>query len=1367
MPSIVRAASVALLALSLPLLAGEAPWNGAPFSSDPKAIAAAAESVPPGEGDAVVLLEELHYVFDAEGRATTSSRLVFRVVDETAIDEWSTVQTEWAPWYQERPVIAARVVGKDGSVHTLDPKSVTESAARDESPDIFSDNRILRAPLPGMAAGVVVEQVITYRDRNPLFDTGTTGRLVFGRYVPVDRTRLVIDAPSTLAIAFVNKTDPAIEPARTESNGRQQIVFEAGRLEAVEDLEWNLPYDESAMPYVAFSTGTSWQLVAQRYTEIVEKQIGDPAAVEPFLRKAIGKTTDRREIVKKALAAIQKNIRYAGMEVGEGSIVPRTPKDVLALKYGDCKDKATLLVTMLRAAGIPAHVALLNAGTDLDIDASLPSLGRFNHVIVRVGGDDPFWVDPTDEFSPAGVLPVADQDRLALVASAETTDLTRTPASESSANFIRETRTFLLSEEGKSAITEITEATGGYDAVIRRQAAETEKKTYRESMENYAKQVYGAEALKDFAITDPRDLSTPFRMTIEMTNAERGQTGDIDAAAAVVPSGLLDLLPWALRAPDPEDDETGKPKKPRTRDFVVAMPYVKEFQYRIVPPPGFAARTLPESETRALGTASLTTKYEVASDGAVLATLRFDSGKRRLTPAEMEATRKAVNALDESNAVIVGFDSIGWSKLNAGDIGGALTEFRRLAALHPKEPLHHVQAGRAYFLGGMAEAAREELRRAIALDAKYAPAHRMLGIALQHDLLAREFRKGFDLPAAIAEYRKAKELAPKEVGTRAELAKLLTRGNDGDFFSEGARLDEAIDEYKAIAEELDDVTYEGELLTAMAHAGRFDEMKARAKDVKNDHQRLSALVVAAAATEGIDAALREAASVDTGVRRTVLSDAFQKLLQLRLYQQSATLLDQASQGTPNATQVRPLLDMLRRATRTEDLTFGDDPKGIVGRLYMLGSTEEDLAEAARDITASWLVAFEDALPKRDDEDDETSSTLLMARTKAKAEGLPIRIAAEIGLGGFDFTQDGDDATGYRVRARPRTGVPGTEQFASTYYVVRENGRYVVAATGPASIGVTALHFAEKGELETARIWLNWAREELSAGGGDDPLSGTPFTALWPKGNASATEDEIRAAAASLLQADRSYSTAAIPLLVAARDLVPEPLRVRIDLALAAAYTQADQFDQVLPVARRIFEAAPDSSSAFMLYAGTLVEDGRVDEARRMAESRLERMPSDVDALRLLSHAATSVNEFDAAQAHMQRIIDHSQPEAGDYNNLAWNALFTGKAFDQAIAYANQAVSLSGSWGAIHTLAALYAEDGKSLEARTKLLEAMDSAGHEEPSSVDWYVLGRIAENYGATEAALAAYERVTEPKRARATSTWQLARRRVQLLRAK
>jgi tetratricopeptide (TPR) repeat protein len=1342
-----------------------------PFATDPKELLSAAESVPAGESAVVVLLDEHRYTFDDAGHATRAEHLIYRVVDQSAVDNWSTVEAEWAPWYEDKPVIAARVISKIGTVSNLDAKAVTEAPARDESLDIFSDNRIFRAPLPAVAAGSVVEQLVTWQDHNPLFDTGTSGRMHFGRYAPVQQTRLVIDAPSSLAIRIVNKTAPLLAPKKDVKDGRQQIVFETGRLEALEDLEWNLPYDESPIPFIAFSTGKSWQDLARRYSEIVEKQIAS-GSVQAFAKDSIGASTDPKEIVTKALAAIEKNVRYAGVEVGEGSIVPRAPSQVISLKYGDCKDKATLLVAMLRAAGLSANVGLLRAGMGLDVHADLPSLSGFNHVIVRVEGDHPMWVDPTDEFSSAGTLSTQDQDRLVLIASPATTALVRTPAAESTANKTVETRIFKLSDEGKAEVIEITEPSGADDATQRRFAAETDRKQYRESMERYAKEEYSAAKLKNVETTDPRDLSKAFKLTLTVSDAARGTTADIDAAVAIFPQHLLNMLPYSLRnAPADDKDETTKKPKKRVHDFVFTTPYVKEWHYRVEPPPGFAARTLPPNETKQIGTMLLTTSYASEPDGAITATLRFDSGKRRITAAEYEDTRKAASAMIKNPTVFLGLDSIGWAKLTAGDIGAALSEFRRLAELHPKEARHHVQIARAYLGGGMGEAARAEIKRAIAMEPDYAPAQRVLGVILQHDLLGREYRKGFDLPGAIAAYKKAKELKPKDDDIRGEYAKLLERGDDGELFGKGAHLDVAIAEYTALINDLKEDRFESELVQAMAHARKFADLKTRSHDIKDANQRMLAMVIATAATDGVEAALREAKSADQNARRQILGTATQTLMQLRYYPQAAELLEQSVQGTANASQVRGVIEILRHTQRVEEMKLPpNEPKTLVFSL-MTSTLEPSFNEDEfTKYLASFIADFEaSAKAKRKavmKEERDKPNKLEASRLKASEGELPSNVLIDIGMASLDMLQEGSEATGYRIRVRTKPGLPNSAP-QETYFVVRDKGHYAIASmkSTPAAIGVAALHFLEKNDLETARIWLNWAREDIAAGGGDDPLLGPPFAQFWAKSKPTATADEIRIAASTLVAMDADYAAAAIPLLSEVRAKVKEEQRPWIDVALAISYSSLDDTANFLASAQRAFAVHSDSGAAFSAVAAALIETGNQAEVQKLAKTRLDKFPKDDLALRALADLAAKSGDFETSSKYLRKIIDESTASSSDYNNVAWNELFIGKSIDRAIEDARQATnSPDGGAASLHTLAALYAESGKSLEARTELLKSMDEAGRDDPSSVDWYVLGRIAENFGAAEAAIADYKRVDKPEKLTPASTYQLAQKRLTVL---
>src|SRR5207248_1580743 len=85
-----------------------------------------------GDAGFVVLLDEANYSFEADGKSHTTQRHMVRILDDSAIEALGTIEVPWAPWYNDRPTVQARVVSKDGTVHTLDAKAITEAPARDD-----------------------------------------------------------------------------------------------------------------------------------------------------------------------------------------------------------------------------------------------------------------------------------------------------------------------------------------------------------------------------------------------------------------------------------------------------------------------------------------------------------------------------------------------------------------------------------------------------------------------------------------------------------------------------------------------------------------------------------------------------------------------------------------------------------------------------------------------------------------------------------------------------------------------------------------------------------------------------------------------------------------------------------------------------------------------------------------------------------------------------------------------------------------------------------------------------------------------------------------------------------------------------------
>ena len=361
-------------------------------------------------------------------------------------------------------------------------------------------------------------------------------------------------------------------------------------------------------------------------------------------------------------------------------------------------------------------------------------------------------------------------------------------------------------------------------------------------------------------------------------------------------------------------------------------------------------------------------------------------------------------------------------------------------------------------------------------------------------------------------------------------------------------------------------------------------------------------------------------------------------------------------------------------------------------------------------------------------------------------------------------KDGDDTLGMRLRVT----LGGPQPVKERFYAVREGGeqRLVGSSQSLVDVALEALRRADAGDLAGARQWLDWAREELAPPGGDDPVAGSPFVRLWQIGQ-QGSAGEVRRAAAALLIANEKQAATAVPLLEAARrEATSADVRLGCDLALALAALFSDRWADLLALSERL--PSPNTSlSAFRLRRAALVGLERWSDLERLADERLAARPGDPQALGTLAIAAAAGRRDLARSSQIRRQLDaagHADEE--DLNELAWNALFLQEPLDAAIATARRAVDMSQrrEAGILHTLAALYAQAGRSAEARETILESL-KAKDGEPKSADWWVFGRLAESYGLPEAAAILYARVERSARAGrpepSQSTWVLAQTRL------
>ena len=1339
------------------------PWEGAPFAADPAAIVRAAAKVEGEEGDdVVVLLTEADYVFDEAGRETYTQRVVYRVLTTGAQEGWSRVEESWEPWHQERPQIRARVITPDGAEHTLDPSTLTENAAVQDDPDMFEDDRVLRAPLPAIRPGVVVEQQVTVRDTAPFFDGGVVRLHGLDPGVLVRHARLTLEAPAAAPLRWVVRELPGVAPRETVAGGRRRLTFEARDLEPLDDPEPGLPAETPRTAYVAFSTGRSWEDLARRYSAIVDRAI-QGSDLSAFLRSAGDSAPSQLEIIERLLARVADEIRYTGIELGEGGLIPRPPAETLKRRFGDCKDKAVLLTALLRAADIPAYVALLNAGEDeADVEPSLPGFGMFNHAIVVVPGSPAIWIDPTDPYARAGELPASDQGRLALIASPTASGLVKTPESTAADNRQVETREFFLADLGPSRVVTTSEYHGAIERDLRALYAAEDAPALRQALKSYAASAYLGEDLGAVEHSPPADLAAPLRLRLEVKGARRGFTDERNAAVGVSPAALLARLPGEVTG---EDEKAGDKPAPRREDYVFSRPMTVEVRYRIVPPAGYVPQPLPAARTRRFGSVTLAEEYAAADDGVVTATFRLDTGKRRLAAQELETLRASVReALQEKTSLLL-FDQVGEAHLAAGRVREALAEFQREAAQAPKQALPLTRVARALLAGGMGEAAREEARRAVRLEPRSAVAYRHLGWILQHDDLGRRFGPGFDRAGAIAAYRKAKELDAKDPAARSELAILLEHDAHGQRYTPQADLAAAIDEYKAAKKDLGSGDVDDNLLVALVRAGRFAEAKELAAPMKDSQTAAVLALVAIAATDGVEAAVREGERrfSDDGARANALMSAAQSLILARRYPEAAALTERASRQSENAAAALSRADLLRRARRHEEVPLPPDQPATPARKLMVLVTAgtPDVKRLAalfsRDIEPDLLKAGNQAQQLFD-----TSAAL--ARRRLQPRDVPLDVAVDLALAALRETVTGDDATGHRVGL----SFPFDKNAQTfTIYVVRDGagGEYRIAAlsTARSTLGDEALRRLQRGDLAGARKWLDWALDETGEVRADsapaaDPVPGDPFRALWSPqaGTAPATPatpaniDEARCAAAALI-GTTGEEAKALPLLRSCRESAGSSGPARqsaLDLALALTEGKLGQWSAMEEASQRLLAASPDSERAEKLHARALLALGRWEEIRALAERHLQRSPDDGWALALLADAAVHAGDLAGAEARLRQIVQSGKATANDFNSLAWLLLQRGRVNDEALDFGQRAATLSDYEQPmyLHTLASLYAEMGRTAEAYRIIVQSIAAKVDEAPDANDWYVFGRLAEQYGLPDVARKYYRKVAPPK---------------------
>jgi tetratricopeptide (TPR) repeat protein len=619
------------------------------YAADARAVITESAKQPATEpGDAVVLLDRRVVRVHTNGLAQTFAQRLVAVRTDHGAEENKEFDVRYTPGSEDVEIRQARVY-RPGPGGPDAPFEVLEAAERDDVDlsepwyGLYYDNRAEVVRFEGLRAGDVLEIQYVVEDvsaENQMADYFGDLQTI-AESVPKRRWEYTLLAPASRPIYSNTPRVGGLSRAVTEAGGERAYAFSARDVPAI-DAEPAMPGLAEIAPYLHVSTYASWDDVGAWYWRLVEEQLVADDDLRRAARAVVGPKDDDHARVRAIHDLVVTGTRYVGLEFGIHGFKPYKVTQVLARRFGDCKDKASLLVAMLREVGVEADLVLLRTRRLGLLDHEPASLAAFDHAIAYVPKLD-LYLDGTAEFSGVGELPSQDQGVMVLRVGPRGTRFTETPVLPSTENRVERRWRVDLAADGDARVDE--------DLRIRGQAAADWREHYQtpgERSERYGRvweERHPGARLVSLEMPGIEDREAPV-VVRSVANVPRLGA----AAGADAKSGLS--LPVAVREAD--FARTYARLSTRKQDLVIAYPWQhdEEIVYKL--PSGWSLRGGETRKEVSSPFGHLTVEITTTPGGVVRVHTFLDVTRFRIPPAEYAAFRAFLGDIDSAFAERIG-----------------------------------------------------------------------------------------------------------------------------------------------------------------------------------------------------------------------------------------------------------------------------------------------------------------------------------------------------------------------------------------------------------------------------------------------------------------------------------------------------------------------------------------------------------------------------------------------------------------------------------------------------------------------------------------------------------------------------------------
>lgn len=376
------------------------------FSKGPAPAWATAVAVPaakPSPEPNTMRLADTQLRWDETGADYYFHR-VLQANNSGGIQQLGQVQLDFNPAYQTMVLHTLKILRNDTVIDKMDRvriRFLERELGLEQS--VYNGSVTVALLIDDVRVGDALELSYSLRGANPVFKDIIADSISWEGPAPVQLRRVSIRTPRDRPVAwrFIGATRIAagVKPTESKRGDFRELVFEQRDIPPFR-FEDFYPQGYQPLTWLQISEYRDWNQVAQWAVDLFRTPADNGAEYQALVAR-LRAVADPAARAAQALDFVQSEIRYTSVSFGENSHRPATPDEVLERRYGDCKDKTLLLVSLYRALGLDAKPVLVGVAAHNGLNEWLPGTTPFDHAIVKLDlGKKTYWLDPTANQKP-------------------------------------------------------------------------------------------------------------------------------------------------------------------------------------------------------------------------------------------------------------------------------------------------------------------------------------------------------------------------------------------------------------------------------------------------------------------------------------------------------------------------------------------------------------------------------------------------------------------------------------------------------------------------------------------------------------------------------------------------------------------------------------------------------------------------------------------------------------------------------------------------------------------------------------------------------------------------------------------------------